>query len=128
MMLALFSALSGAIGGMGIGGGIILIPVLTAFFDIGQKSAQFLNLIYFVPLSLCALFVHVREGRVDAKKALYMAPTGVLGSFLGAGIASVVSVGLLRRIFGIFLLYIGIRFLGVGKKCLTQVSKHSKKQ
>ena len=108
MMLMLSSLLSGIIGGMGIGGGVILIPVLTSFFGISQKEAQFINLIYFVPLALCALYVHIRAGRVEIKKALFMALGGVVGAFFGSEITSAISVKLLRKIFGVFLLFVGI--------------------
>lgn len=128
MILPIVSAVSGAIGGMGIGGGIILIPVLTSFFDIGQKSAQFINLIYFVPLSLCALFVHIKGGRVEFKKVLPMALGGVPGALVGAWVASAVGITFLKKIFGFFLLYIGISFFKEGKKCSTRVLRHSKKQ
>lgn len=108
MMLLISSILSGIIGGMGVGGGVILIPVLTTFFGISQKDAQFINLIYFVPLALCALYVHIKAGRVEIKKAIFMALGGVLGAFFGSEITSRISVPLLRKIFGIFLLFIGI--------------------
>lgn len=108
MMLMLSSLLSGIIGGMGIGGGVILIPILTSFFGISQKEAQFINLIYFVPLALCALYVHIRAGRVEIKKALFMALGGVVGAFFGSEITSAISVKLLRKFFGVFLLFVGI--------------------
>ena len=114
MMLTLSSLLSGIVGGMGIGGGVILIPVLTNFFGVSQKNAQFINLIYFVPLALCALYVHIREGRVEMKKAIYMALGGIVGAFLGSEITSRISVSVLRKFFGAFLLFIGIN--GLRKK------------
>ena len=107
MMLVVSALLSGIIGGMGVGG-VILIPVLTSFFDISQKDAQFINLIYFVPLAVCALYVHIKEGRVEIKKAVFMALGGVLGAFFGSEITSRISVTLLRKIFGVFLLFVGI--------------------
>ncbi len=107
-MLFAASVVSGAIGGMGIGGGVVLIPVLTSFFDISQKNAQFMNLIYFVPLSLCALFVHIKAGRVDTKKALFMAAGGIAGALIGSELAARISVETLRKIFGFFLLFVGV--------------------
>lgn len=108
MMLVLASIISGAIGGMGIGGGVILIPVLTGFFDISQKNAQFVNLVYFVPVALCALWVHIRNGRVDKKRGLFMALGGVLGAVPGSFIAQKLSMEILRKLFGFFLLFIGL--------------------
>ena len=107
-MLFLVSVLSGIIGGMGIGGGVILIPVLTAFFDITQKNAQFINLIYFVPLSLCALFVHIKEGRVDIRRAILMALGGILGALAGCTVTARMDVVVLKKLFGVFLFFVGI--------------------
>ncbi len=111
MMLFLASLLSGAIGGMGIGGGVILIPVLTSLFSVAQKDAQFVNLIYFVPVAIFALVVHYRAGRLEIKKALFMALGGVAGAFLGADIASRIGVSVLKKLFGAFLFFIGIKQL-----------------
>ena len=108
MTLVLAGIISGAIGGMGIGGGVILIPVLTGFFDISQKNAQFINLLYFVPVALCALVIHIKRGRVDMKKGLFMAIGGILGALPGTFAAQKISVEILRKLFGVFLLFIGI--------------------
>lgn len=107
-MLFFAGVISGAIGGMGIGGGIVLIPVLTSFFDIGQKEAQFINLIYFVPLALCALYIHKRAGRIELKKALPMALGGVFGALFGSELAEALSVDMLRKLFGIFLAFTAV--------------------
>ena len=117
-IIILFAAglLSGAIGAMGIGGGIILIPVLTFVFDITQKSAQYINLIYFVPVAIAALFIHMRAGRIMWKTALIMIIPGVAGAIAGSALAGIISTGILRRLFGIFLFAVGIKQLGKLKK------------
>jgi len=101
---------------MGIGGGVILIPVLTSFFDIEQKSAQFINLLYFVPVAICALIVHSREKRVDFKTAIFMSVGGIGGALIGSDIAARLSVSLLKRLFGVFLFFIGINQFKKQKK------------
>jgi len=108
MIIILASALSGIISAMGIGGGVILIPVLTSFFDIGQKSAQYINLLYFVPVALCALAVHAKNKCLCYKVALFVGIGGIAGALVGSSLAVNMSVGLLRRLFGIFLLIVGI--------------------
>ncbi len=107
-MLFVMSVISGAIGGMGIGGGVVLIPVLTSFFHIAQKQAQFINLIYFVPVAICALFVHKKSGNLEIKKAFFMAIGGVIGALFGSSLASAIGIKLLRRLFGAFLFVIGL--------------------
>lgn len=108
IMLIISSALSGAIGGMGIGGGVVLIPVLTSFFNIGQKDAQFINLLYFVPVALCALIIHAKNKRLSWKTALYVSIGGAFGTVIGSSLAMGMSMGLLRRLFGFFLLAVGL--------------------
>lgn len=108
-MIWLFTAgvASGALSGMGIGGGVILIPVLTAFFGMSQHNAQYINLLYFMPAAVCALIVHAKNKRLDFKCALYMMLGGALASYAGSFAALHISVGILRNLFGCFLLIVG---------------------
>jgi len=108
IILFIAAALSGVISAMGIGGGVILIPVLTSFFGIGQKTAQYINLLYFIPVALCALWIHAKNKCLCYKTALFVEIGGVIGAVLGSSLAVNMSVGLLRRLFGIFLLIVGI--------------------
>ena len=62
---ALAGFLSGIISGMGIGGGAILIPVVTLTMGFGQKEAQFLNLVYFIPTAIAALYKHRKNGNIE---------------------------------------------------------------
>ena len=99
---------SGIISGMGIGGGAILIPVLTAFMGIEQKVAQCVNLVYFIPTAVTALIIHIRNKSVDLKTALFVTGFGVVGAVIGSFLAIWISGGLLRKLFAIFLFAIGI--------------------
>ena len=98
---------SGIISGMGIGGGAILIPALILFAEISQKTAQGINLVYFIPTAVFSLVVHIKKGNVQIKTALIIGVFGILGSLIGSWGASVIADGLLRKIFGIFLALIG---------------------
>ncbi|MBR5614053.1 MAG: sulfite exporter TauE/SafE family protein [Clostridia bacterium] len=99
---------SGIISGMGIGGGAILIPALIFIEKIGQQTAQGINLTYFIPTAVFALFVHIKNKSVRVKTALILGGCGVLGALLGAWIATAIDGGLLRRMFGGFLLFVGV--------------------
>lgn len=59
LMIAGF--LAGVISGMGMGGGIILIPVLTLLLGFDQKQAQGMNLFFFIPTAVLALVVHIKK-------------------------------------------------------------------
>ena len=108
MWLALAGVLFGIIGGMGMGGGIVLIPVLTLLFGISQHQAQGLNLLTFFPMAVFAIIAHLRKKRIDVKTALLMALVGAAGAAGGAWLCSVIEGEVLRRIFGGFLILLGI--------------------
>ena len=57
-LLILFGFLSGVVGGMGMGGGTLLVPLLS-FSDMPQKAAQSANLVSFLPMCCVALIFHV---------------------------------------------------------------------
>lgn len=108
--------LSGIISGMGIGGGVILIPALILVADISQKTAQGINLVYFIPTAICALLIHLKKKNVEIKTALVIGLCGILGSIIGSWAASTIADGILRKIFGIFLGVIGIYEIFCGLK------------
>ena len=56
MLNAIFGFLSGIISGLGIGGGVILIPLLAIFTSLSQHQAQGINLAYFLPTAVAAPF------------------------------------------------------------------------
>ena len=107
---------SGIISGMGIGGGAILIPALLLIFDITQKTAQGINLVYFIPTAIFALFVHIRKKNVEIRTAIVIGVFGILGSLIGSWGASAINDGLLRKIFGVFLAGIGVYEIYCGLK------------
>ena len=100
---------SGVIGGMGMGGGIVLIPVLTLLFNIEQKYAQGINLVSFIPAAIAALIVHIKNKNVDLKCAVNIALFGVGGSIIGFFIAKNISAFLLKKMFAVFLIFIGVK-------------------
>ena len=104
---ALAGFLSGIISGMGIGGGAILIPALTMFLSMGQRDAQFVNLIYFIPTAITALITHQKKGSLDWKTAKPLAAMGLVGAAAGAFLAVSLESELLRKIFGGFLFLMG---------------------
>ena len=99
---------SGIISGMGIGGGAILIPALIIIEGISQQTAQGINLTYFIPTAVFALIIHIKNKRVDIKTALIIGIFGTVGAIGGSFFAVFASGALLRRMFGFFLLIIGI--------------------
>lgn len=108
MINILIGFFSGIISGMGIGGGAILIPALIFIEKIDQQTAQGINLTYFIPTALFALIVHIKNKNVQLKTAFILGGCGILGALLGAQLAAAMNAPLLRRLFGGFLLFVGV--------------------
>jgi len=104
---ALSGFFSGIISGMGIGGGTVLIPALTMFLNIDQHTAQGVNLLFFIPTAVVALFIHFKNKNLEFKIALPLMLWGLIGSVGGSLLAVNLSAGLLRRLFGVFLFIMG---------------------
>ncbi len=106
-MLQIFiGVISGIVSGMGMGGGTILIFLLIFICNIEQHIAQATNLIFFVPTSIIAIIVNIKNKNIDIKLGIYTAIFGILGAIIGANIAIYTDVNKLRKLFGIFLIII----------------------
>ena len=101
--LLLVGFVSGIVSGLGIGGGAILIPALGLLFAFGQREAQNLNLLYFLPTAAVALVTHRKEGNIEKKGLWKLILLGLIGAAAGALIAVRIDAGLLRKGFGVFL-------------------------
>ena len=108
MLEILIGILSGIISGTGMGGGTILIFLLTYVVGIEQHIAQATNLIFFIPTSIVAIIINMKNKNIDIKLAVFISVFGVLGAIIGANIAVAIQVKTLKIIFGIFLLIVAI--------------------
>lgn len=99
--------ISGIISGMGIGGGTILIPALTMFLNISQRTAQGVNLLFFIPTAIIALIIHKKNKNLEFKIALPLLIFGLIGAALGSFLALNIEQALLKRLFGVFLFFMG---------------------
>ncbi|GFI61717.1 hypothetical protein IMSAG049_00880 [Clostridiales bacterium] len=106
--LALIGLVSGIISGMGIGGGTILIPAIAMLTDISQQSVQGINLIYFIPTAVIALFIHIKSGNIEKTVVKPIVLYGIIGAVIGSFIAISLDSSILRRIFAVFLIFMGI--------------------
>ena len=98
----------GVIGGMGMGGGTLLIPILTLLGNFQQLEAQGINLIAFIPMSIVALILHFKNKLVKFKETYWLAIIGAVVSLLTALIAVNIKGTILKKLFAVFLIIIGI--------------------
>ena len=108
LLSALVGAATGVLSGFGVGGGTLLLLWLTLVQGMEQIQAGGVNLLYFAACALPALWGHLRQGLVDT---LWSAAAGAPACVLAAFVASSLEVTLLRRLFGVFLLAVGLREL-----------------
>ena len=108
ILLAVSGIAAGILGGMGMGGGTILIPLLTIFFNVGQKVAQAINLVAFIPMAIVSLAIHIKNKRVKKGGLLWIIVPAVLTSVGGGFAAQAVNGEVLKRIFGGFLLLLSV--------------------
>lgn len=108
MIYAVIGFFAGIIGGMGMGGGTILIPALILFTNVDPKIAQSINLLSSIPMTIIALIIHIRNKNVVFKLVIPIAVFGVLGAICGSFVANFISSEVLKKIFGVFLLLVGI--------------------
>ena len=99
--------LCGVLSGLGVGGGSLLMVWLTVILGFGQREAQGINLLYFLPTALSSAFVHMRRRLVDFRIAIPAAISGAGAACAGAFLAQRMDTGALRRLFGVLLLITG---------------------
>lgn len=107
-LYVLFGFLAGIFGGLGMGGGTILIPLLTIFCSLDQKLSQGINLVSFLVMALFALIVHYKNGYVKTKGIFYIILSGIIFSALGSLLAGILPSKILRMAFGVFLCVLSI--------------------
>lgn len=108
MTIILIGLAAGVISGMGIGGGAILIPALVFFVNPEQHVAQSVNLLFFIPTAIVALAIHIKHRSIDFKIGIPIVLFGLAGAIIGSKLALALNAELLRRIFGVFLLGMGL--------------------
>lgn len=108
MLYMLIGLLAGITSGIGLGGGIILIPALTFIYTLPQQQAQSINLLYFIPTALIAVYMHLKQGNIEKSIIPKMVMYGIIASIIGALIAVRSDPSHLKVMFGYFMLIMGI--------------------
>ena len=98
-----------ASGMFGIGGGVILVPILGLLLGFSQHRAQGTSLVALIPpTGLLAVIAYAHAGYVSWQTGLLLIPGVFLGGIAGGGIAKRIPSAKMRRIFAVLLLLLGI--------------------
>lgn len=113
LSLILIGILAGVLSGLvGVGGGIIMVPLLVLLFGFNQHQAQGTSLaVLAVPVTAVAVFSYYKEGQVNLKYAAIIAAFFVVGSVFGSKLALILDQKMLKKIFAVVLLAIAGKML-----------------
>lgn len=108
MIQIIIGLLAGIISGIGMGGGTVLIFLLTTISGLEQHIAQAINLIFFIPTSISAIIVNIKNKNIDFKLAWIISICGIIGAIIGAKMSMNTNVENLRKYFGYFLAVVAV--------------------
>jgi hypothetical protein len=96
---------------LGIGGGVVVVPMLLILFAMDSKVAVGTSLAYMVPVALAGAVQHGLKNEVVLKIALIAVPFGLIGTRLGMAASSSLGSMQIKRLFGILMLLVGLKLL-----------------
>lgn len=113
MLVLVIGIVAGVVSGfVGIGGGLIIVPALVFFFGMSQHGAQGTSLAMMLPpIGILAVYNYHKAGHVDLKIAAILAVTFIIGSYFGSRFAVNLSADTLKKIFGVFIILVGIKLI-----------------
>lgn len=88
----------------GVGGGTLLLLVMTLFLGVDPQTAKGINLLFFLPTAATALVLHAKNGCLDCPTLQHSVPWAIPAALLGAWLSASLDTDLLRRPFGVYLL------------------------
>jgi hypothetical protein len=119
VVVALFAlgVFAGYVSGMvGIGGGVVIVPALVLIFGFSQHTAQGTTLALLIPpIGIFAVMSYYQKGFVDVKSAIIICIGFIIGGLLGGKMAVDIPENILRKIFAILLIILGIRMFFIAK-------------
>src|SRR5438876_6467722 len=100
------SVIAGLLGSLtGLGGGVVLVPLLTLFFKVDIRYAVGASLVSVIATSSCVAAAYVKEGFSNIRIGMFLEIATTIGALLGAFLATRVSGSVIATIFGLVLLY-----------------------
>lgn len=107
-LFIIIGVVGGILGGMGMGGGTLLIPLLVVFTSLSQHNAQAINLVAFVPMAIIVIIIHIKNKLIKFQYLLFIALPAIALGIIGSILSKYISSPLLSKIFGFFLIALGI--------------------
>ena len=96
-------------GALGVGGGAIMVPAMVLILGLDQATAQGTSLLVILPTAITGVYSHLRHRSVDWSPTWLVGLTGAVAAAGGAFLALHISGSLLRILFAVFLVIVGLR-------------------
>lgn len=107
-----FGFIAGILSGLlGVGGGIILVPLMVTYLGVTQHIAHGTSLAVIVPTALAGSIVYGFNGNINFVTALNLAVGSIIGASLGAKWMKNIPAKQLKQLFGVLLVLVGIRMV-----------------
>ncbi len=114
IILIIIGLAAGILSGLvGVGGGIIMVPLFVLFLGLSQHNAQGLSLaVMLPPVTFLAVYNYQKAGGgIDWKVALIVSVLFIIGGFLGSKIALQIDQRMLKKIFGVAMLIVAVKLI-----------------
>lgn len=113
LSLIVIGLLAGVLSGLvGVGGGIIMVPLLVFLVGFSQHQAQGTSLaVLVIPVTALAVYNYYQEGYINWKYAAVIAVFFVIGSYFGSKLAVGIDQKMLKKIFSIVLILVASKML-----------------
>ena len=111
LSLVVIGLLAGVLSGfMGVGGGVIMIPLMIVLLGFSQHEAQGTSLaVLAIPVTFLAAYNYYTEGHVNWKFAIIIALAFVVGGYLGSKFAVSIDQNILKKVFAVILVIAAVK-------------------
>lgn len=96
---------------LGVGGGIVLVPIMVGYLGVNQHMAHGTSLAVIVPTAIVGSLIYGLNGNINVAPALNLAIGSMIGASLGARWMKNIPAKQLKQLFGVFLLIVGVRMV-----------------
>jgi uncharacterized protein len=113
--LLFLGIVAGVLSGLfGIGGGMVMVPSLIAFFGLPILDANATSLAaMLLPVGILGVITYYKAGYISIRNSLWISAGLVFGSFLGAELANMAKESVLAKLYAVLLFYIAIGYLDI---------------
>lgn len=117
LIIAAMSVSTGVLSGLlGVGGGVVLVPMLVFILGTEQHIAQGVSMLFIIPTALSGLYQLVKSRLVNFRVAWFIAAGSIVGALISANFVQYIPAADLKKLFGAFVIYSGIRMVMPEKK------------